>query len=187
MLKRFAFVTALAGVAALSLAQGGQPRGKAETTVGGKKVVIEYGRPALKGRKLADMMSNLPADRIWRAGENQVTTLETAGDIQIGGTKIPAGKYSLYVHAPASGDWSLCVNKNLGVPLKELWAEAPAEMAAEPWPMLAGYETDSEVARIKLNKASGGGGDVFEITLDGDQLKLSWDDMSYATTVKAAM
>ena len=44
-------------------------------------------------------MKQLPADRIWRAGENQVTTFTTEADVTIGGKTVPAGKYSVYVHA----------------------------------------------------------------------------------------
>ena len=58
----------------------------------------------MKGRKLDDLLAQLPADRIWRAGDNQVTTLTAESDILVGGAKVPAGKYSLYVLAPASGD-----------------------------------------------------------------------------------
>ena len=53
----------------------------------GKKVAVDYGRPALKGRKLDELLKQLPADRIWRAGENQVTTLTTEGDILVGGRR----------------------------------------------------------------------------------------------------
>ncbi|MGH9336400.1 MAG: DUF2911 domain-containing protein, partial [Vicinamibacteria bacterium] len=78
MTKRIAIALAVASLAAFALAQqSGQPRGKAETTVNGKKVTIDYGRPALKGRAIDALMKDLPEDRIWRAGENQVTTLET--------------------------------------------------------------------------------------------------------------
>lgn len=186
MMKRIAIATALAAVAAVALAQQGQPRGKAETTVNGKKVVIDYGRPALKGRTLDALMKDLPEDRVWRAGENQVTTLDTQTDLNIGGTKIPAGKYSLYVHAPAQGDWSLCVNKNLGVPLGEIWDQAPAEMKNEPWPMLMGYDESQELARIKLNKMPGATTDIFTIAIKGDALSLAWGDMAWGTTIKAA-
>lgn len=190
MMKRFAFVSALAAVAALALAQERQPRGKAETTIGGEKVVIEYGRPALKGRSLDELMKNLPEDRVWRAGENQVTTLETGTAITIGGKKVPAGKYSLYVHAPASGNWSLLVNEHLGMPLGEMWDQAPPEMAKEPWPMLAGYDAnikDQEVARVELTSMPGSDADVFTIAFKGDQLVLSWGDKAWGTTVKNAM
>jgi hypothetical protein len=186
--KRIAFALALVAVALPLAAQQGQPRGKAETTINGKKVVIDYGRPALKGRTLDQLMKDLPEDRIWRAGENQVTTLQTDTALNIGGKQIPAGKYSLYVQAPASGDWSLIVNKNLGVPLGKLWDQAPAEMKEEPWPALNGYSSiaKEEVARIPLKKAaSASPADVFAIAIKGDTLTLTWENMSWATTIKA--
>ena len=185
--KRFASAVALSLLATtLGLAQQEhQPRGKAETTIGGKKVVIEYGRPALKGRTLDELMKDLPQDRVWRACENQVTTLTTETALSIGGTKIPAGKYSLYVHAPAAGDWSLCVNKNLGIPLIQLWDKAPPNMANEPWPMLNGYQADKEVARIKMKKSAGQAGDIFSIAIKGDELTLSWADATWGTTIQA--
>jgi Protein of unknown function (DUF2911) len=187
--NRFALALVVAALAAPAFAQQGQPRGKAETTISGKNVVIDYGRPALKGRTLDALMKDLPEDRIWRAGENQVTTLQTETALNIGGTKIPAGKYSLYVHAPANGDWSLCFNKNLGIPLKEMYAQAPPELANEPWPALMGYSkiADQEIGRVKLTKAAGGAGDVFTIGLKGDMLSLSWGDMTWTTAVKAGM
>jgi hypothetical protein len=183
--KRFAIALALATMAAAVAAQQGQPRGKAESAINGKKVVIDYGRPALKGRTLDALMKDLPEDRIWRAGENQVTILNTETPLSIGGKAIPAGKYSLYVHAPAAGDWSLCVNKNLGVPLGELWAEAPENMKKEPWPMLSGYKADQELARIPMKKSTGASQDVFTIAIKGDALTLAWGDVTWATTIQA--
>lgn len=189
-MKRFVFVTALAAVAALALAQEPHARGKAETTVSGKTVVIEYGRPMLKGRSLDELMKSLPEDRVWRAGENQVTTLETGAAIMLGDKKIPAGKYSLYMYAPAQGDWALLVNKHLGIPLGEMYDKAPPELAKEPWPMLAGYDKnikDQEVARIPLQSVPGSGSDTFTIAFKGDQLTMTWGDKGWATTVKPAM
>jgi len=188
MTKHLAVFAALFGLAAASLAQDRQPRGTAETMVGGKKVVIDYGRPALKGRKLDELMKNLPEDRIWRAGENQVTTLDTAGALNIGGKMVPAGKYSLYVHAAENGSWSLCVNENLGVPLGEIWDQAPPEMAKEPWPELRGYDKNiagKEVVRIPLEKSSGANSDVFTIDLSASALTLSWGDASWKASVAA--
>ena len=187
MTKRLAVFAALAGLAAVSFAQDRQPRGKAEAMVGGDTVVVEYGRPALKGRSLDELMKNLPEDRIWRAGENQVTTLETSGDIKIGGKSVPAGKYSLYVHAPASGNWALCVNKDMGIDLVKLWDKAPPEMAKEPWPRLDGYEkniADGEVARIPMMKKSGGAGDVFTINMTSNELSMSWGEQTWATSLE---
>ena len=159
-MKRFAIMAALVTLAASSFAQEREPRGKAETTVNGKSVTIDYGRPALKGRSLDELMNNLPGDRIWRAGENQVTILETKAGLKIGGTSIPAGKYSLYVYAPAEGNWALCVNKNLGIPLGEIWGEAPPEMAKEPWPELRELQSEH---RGRRNRADSDDEEIREV------------------------
>ncbi len=187
MTKRLAVFTALVGLAAISFAQDRQPRGKAETMVHGKKVVIDYGRPALKGRSLDELMKNLPEDRFWRAGENQVTTLDTATDLKIGGMEIPAGKYSLYVYAPAEGNWSLCVNKDQGIALAKIFPQAPPEMAEEPWPRLDGYKKNiegEEVARIPMTKKSGASVDVFTIDLSASALTLSWGGQAWEATIE---
>ena len=67
MMKRLVVFAALVGLAAISFAQD-RPRGEVDATVNGSKVMIEYGRPALKGRSLDALMKDLPEDRIWRAG-----------------------------------------------------------------------------------------------------------------------
>src|SRR5262245_21121406 len=99
MNKRIAVAAVLVAVAGLASAQGQKPvdRGVATATVGGKKVSIDYGRPALKGRAMGELLKQLPPDKIWRAGENEVTMLSSEGDLMIGGKKVAAGKYSVYV------------------------------------------------------------------------------------------
>lgn len=187
MTKRLAVFAALVGFAAISFAQDSMPRGTAETMVHGKKVVIDYGRPDLKGRSLDELMKDLPEDRVWRAGENQVTTLDTATDLKIGGTEIPAGQYSLYVYAPAEGNWALCVNKDQGIALEKLWDEAPPEMAKEPWPRLDGYKKNiagEEVARIPMTKKSGTSGDVFTIDLSASALTMSWGGQAWEASIE---
>lgn len=188
MLKRFTFLVALLAVAGLVFAQAPRPRGKAEAKVGGKMVMIDYGRPSLNGRTVSELTSKLGEDRIWRAGENQVTILDTETDLMIGDAKIPAGKYSLYVHAPAAGDWSLCINKDMGIELGKLWDQAPAEVAKEHWPRLDGYNNISteEVARVKMKKMDGKGGDDFSIELGNEMMTMSWGDMSWGTMIAPA-
>ena len=169
-------------------------RGTASASVGGKKVTIDYGRPVLKGRTVADLLAKMPEDRVWRAGENQVTTLSTEGDVTIGGQKVPAGKYSLYVHAPASGDWALLVNKDLGVPLGTIYDKAPENLKNEPWPQMQyGKVAGQEVARARLTRAKvekGPSSDSFTIDLapagKGARLTLSWGDESWSADVQAA-
>jgi len=138
MKLRLAPAVALLAAGSLAVAQG-NPRGATSVNVGGKKVSIDYGRPALKGRSLDDLTKQLPADRMWRAGENQVTTLTTEAALNVGGKTVPPGKYSLYVHAPATGDWSLAINSDNGVALGKIYDKAPENMKNEPWPYLQDY------------------------------------------------
>ena len=131
------------------------PRDTAMTSVHGKAVVIEYGRPSLKGRSVSDFTSQLEGDRIWRAGSEQITTLKTEADLKIGEQKVPAGEYSVYLHCPEDGPFSLVLNKVLGQPLGEIWEAAPENLVNEPWPHRNYSDiSDSEVARIPLHKTS---------------------------------
>ena len=192
MRKRFLHIASVVALIAVSTVSFAQTRGRAEATIDGKKVAIDYGRPELKGRSLDELTSKLPEDRIWRAGMNQVTTLETGTDLMVGGKKVPAGKYSVYVHAPASGDWSLVLNSVLGQPLGKVWAEAPENMAKEPWPHFAYSKEigDKEVARVPMKKADATTTDTFTIDLqsagDGAMMKMSWGDRAWSVDLKAA-
>ena len=110
-------LTSLAAIAALSilaphatLAQGGaapaQPRvmldasGRAVSEVGvrgaggtGAKISIEYGQPHARGREVFGSL--VPLDTVWRAGANRATQLTTDVPLNIGGTTLAPGSYSL--------------------------------------------------------------------------------------------
>jgi hypothetical protein len=190
-------LVALIGVVSIGLAataSAQESRGAAATTIGGQQVEIDYGQPELKGRDLGELMNKLPADRIWRAGQNQVSTLTTAGDLMIGGTKVPAGKYSVYVHAGESGTWSFILNKDLGVPLGKMWDGAPDNMKEEPWPHLGDYTEaikDKEVVRAAMKKAEGvKSADPFTMSFaeheKGADLTLAWGDQAWKVHVEPA-
>lgn len=191
---RFAALAGALSLAAAVLVQADNPRGSASATVGGKKVAIDYGRPALKGRSIDELTKQLPEDRIWRAGENQVTTLTTEGDILVGGKKVAAGRYTVYVHAPATGEWSLAINSDQGVPLGKIWDKAPANLKNEPWPHLEGYQKSiggKEVARATMRSSkAGSAAELFTIDLkpaaDGATMTLAWGERSWSLDVKPA-
>ena len=184
-------------VGALALASTGfaqDSRGTATATIGGEEVTIDYGQPQLKGRDLQELMKQLPPDRIWRAGVNQVSTLTTGADLVIGGTKVPAGKYSVYVHAGETGGWSFILNKDLGVPLGQIFDGAPDNMKNEPWPHLGDYTEaikDQEVVRAEMKPVKGAApADSFTMKFvpagDGADLTLAWGDLAWKVDVKPA-
>ena len=189
-------LTHVAAVLAVSsaLAFAASERGAPTATLNGKKVTIDYGRPALKGRALGDLIKQLSEDRVWRSGDDQVTTLNTEADLVIGGKTVKAGKYSVYVHLPADGSRNLILNTDLGQPLVKLFAAAPDNMKNAPWPYIGDYQAkigDKEVLRVPLKKEMVKAPvDVFTIDLaaaaHGANLKLSWGDESWSLDVKAA-
>ena len=163
------------------------PRETVTATVGGKKVTIEYGRPSLKGRTLDQLMSQLPADRIWRTGEDQVTTLRSETALRLGGEKIPAGKYTVYMYLPAQGNASLVLNSDKGIPLIKLWDKAPANLANEPWPHLEGYSNiaATEVARAEMRPGTAAPpAEMFTVAMASTQVgataTLSWADKTWS-------
>ena len=182
-------------VAAASAQEKPAQRETATVTFDGKKVAFEYGRPALRGRTVEALTAQLPADRIWRAGENQVTTLSTDIDVMIGDKRVPAGKYSVYVYAPAQGNWALVVNSDPGVPLKQIYAAAPPEVANALWPRLDGYDKvkAKEVARVTLSAANPSApAERFTIRVEppkggASAVTLLWGDKGWTTSIKPAM
>ena len=83
------------------------PRGEASTQIGeadsGKWIVVDYGRPILRGRtgilgegvtRGATVKGGAP---VWRAGANKSTRLMTEVDLQFGDQLLPTGEYSLFV------------------------------------------------------------------------------------------
>jgi hypothetical protein len=194
MQMRLAVLSAVTALALSSTVLAQDSRGSATATIGGQSVAIDYGQPELKGRDLGELMKQLPPDRIWRAGVNQVSTLTSGADLMIGGTRVPAGKYSVYVHAGEAGGWSLILNKDLGVPLGTIWDQAPDNMKNEPWPHLGDYTEaikDQEVVRAGMDAVKGApAAEKFTMSFaeagDGADLTLAWGDQAWKVGVQPA-
>ncbi len=191
MKTRFAVLAAVAAVTVAGALWAQTPRGSAVTTVGGGKVSIDYGRPALKGRTIDALLKQLPPERIWRAGDSEVTTFSTEGDVLVSGTPVKAGKYSLYVYAPESGRWALVLNTDLGQPLGDIWKEAPENLKKAPYPYLGNYDEKiraKEVARVELlHGQAAAPAENFTISFApkgaGSTMTLAWGDQSWSTDV----
>lgn len=187
-------IAVLAVAATAHAQQDRAPRETVTALVDGKKVTVEYGRPALRGRAVKDMLAQLPANRVWRAGVDHATTLTTESDITVGGKRVAAGKYTLYLHAPESGAYELLINRDLGVPLKTIFPAAPASVADALWPHIEDYPAikDKEVARVSLKSVPPAEAmDRFLIGLtpakDGvSGITLTWGDQSWTTDIRAA-
>jgi len=104
------FVLKISGVFALLLsmtvavnAQKASPAAEASGTIGKANITIKYSQPGVKGR---DIYGDLvPYGEVWRVGANEATVFEVSSDIQIGGEKLKAGKYGVWV-IPGEKEWT---------------------------------------------------------------------------------
>ena len=87
------------------------PPDSVRASVAGVAVAVRYSRPSVRGRVIFGTV--VPWNQVWRTGANQATILETSADLTLAGTKLPAGKYSLWT-IPSPGGWKLIINKNTG-------------------------------------------------------------------------
>ncbi|MCU0647715.1 MAG: DUF2911 domain-containing protein [Gemmatimonadaceae bacterium] len=91
------------------------------------KVRIEYGQPHARGRTILGTV--VPMDSVWRLGANAATSLVSDVDLDLGGTMVPKGAYTLFAKPTAAG-WRLIVNKKTGE-----WGtqyDASADLASVP-------------------------------------------------------
>jgi hypothetical protein len=127
------------------------PPGAADVTLKGKQITIAYSRPSMRGRKI--MGDLVPYGQVWRTGANEATTLTTAIDLNIGGTNVPAGKYTLWT-LPSESTWTLIINKQTGQ-----WGTE--------------YHEDQDLARVDMQKS--------QTAQPVEQFTISWKKNSDAS------
>jgi hypothetical protein len=144
------------------------PPATAEVALKGKKITIDYSRPSMRGRKI--MGDLVPFGQVWRTGANEATSFTTEGDVNIGGTVVPAGKYTLY-SLPTEAGWKLIINKQTGQ-----WGTE--------------YNQAQDLARIDMKK-SAAKAPVEQFTIafkstgpDSADLVMEWENTSVSVAVK---
>jgi hypothetical protein len=138
-------------------ARQASPRDTARGTVGGASVMVDYSRPAKRGRTIFGANGLVPYGRVWRTGANAATTLVTSAPLRVGQTQLPAGTYTLYTLPDANG-WQLIVNRQTGqwgtdydqtqdvarIPMQVTTLQSPAEqftIAVEPAALVMRWDT----------------------------------------------
>jgi Protein of unknown function (DUF2911) len=138
------------------------PPAKAEGTIDGVGVKIDYHQPAAKGRKI--MGSLVPFGEVWRTGANGTTTIEFAVDAKVEGKAVAKGKYGLYT-IPGETEWTIIINKGIK------WGAYD-------------YTDKDDVIRVKVKAAKAAAFvESFTIAIDGSNIVLSWENTSVSFKV----
>jgi len=140
--------------------------------IDGNRVTLIYGRPYSKDPKTGAIRTIwgalVPYGKVWRTGSDEATTLITQQAIDLGGTTLPAGVYTLFTLPAADGSAKLLVNKQVGQ-----WGVDP-------------YDEKQEFARIDLKKDTlATQVDQFTMALEknpagGAVLKMAWENTQFS-------
>lgn len=133
------------------------PPAKAEGSIDGIKVTIDYAQPSAKGRKI--MGDLVPYGKVWRTGANAVTSIEFNADVKIEGKALPKGKYGLFT-IPGESEWVVVFSK---------------QASGSPYD----YSDKQDVLRVnvKPGKASAFV-EMFTISVEKNNIVLSWENTS---------
>ena len=148
------------------------PHETVNATVDGAKITVVYGRPYTKDPKSGEPRKIwgglVPFGKVWRTGADEATLFTTDKPLEMGGTTIAAGTYSLFT-LPTEEGAKLIVNKQTGQ-----WGTK--------------YDESQDLARIDLKKQElNAPVDQFTISVEasdgsGGELKLAWEKTAYSTS-----
>jgi hypothetical protein len=136
---------------------------------GGKTVTIDYSSPRKKGRNVFPDV--VKYGEVWRTGANEATTFVTTGDVMVGGTRVPAGSYTLFT-LPGKDKWTLIISKKTG----EWGTNYPGEKEDLARVEMKAGTADAPVENFTIS---------FEKAGSGCNLKLGWDTTTAWVSVGA--
>ena len=152
---------------AITGAQEKKVASPAETAQGkfrGAAVTINYGSPSVKGREIWGGL--VPYGKVWRAGANDATTIETDKDLTVEGKTLPAGKYAIFI-----------------IPEKDV-ATVIFNKVSKQWGAYD-YNEKEDVLRVKVKPvAAKEKTEKLVYKFNKDNITLSWDNWDIPISVK---
>ena len=125
------------------------PAATATGKINGATISINYSSPSVKGRVIWGEL--VPFNKIWRAGANAATTIESDKDLVVEGKKLPAGKYSFFV-IPNEKECVIIFNKVAKMSGTSNYDEKEDQLRVTVKPQVADSSTESLVYKINKNE-----------------------------------
>lgn len=140
------------------------PAQVAQGKISGSAVTINYSSPSVKNRVIWGEL--VPYGKVWRAGANESTTIETTQDLVIEGQKLPAGKYSIFV-IPEKDNATVIFNK-----VAKQWGASK-------------YKQEEDMIRVQVKpQARREKAEQLTYAVNSNAIVLSWDNWDIPMNVK---
>lgn len=138
--------------------------GKTEASIEGTDVVLEFGRPSVKDRKVWGGL--VPFDRVWRTGADECTTITLGSDVMVEGQALAAGTYSLFT-IPGESEWTVVFNT-----------------VAEQWGSF-NYDETKDALRVTVEPRAAEFVETLEFEIDGSEVILRWEELAVPFSLAA--
>ena len=113
----------------------------------------------------------VPYDKVWRAGANTATSIETDKDLKVEGKALPAGKYSIYA-IPGEKEWTFIFNSQTG----QWGVKSATESSLDP---------TKDVLRVTVkSKKSATMNERLVYTINDKGFVLSWENLDVPVSIK---
>ncbi len=145
------------------------PLARLSQQVGLTEIAVEYGSPAVRGRKIWGAV--VPYDRVWSMGSYQATKVRFSRSVVIGEKPVEAGTYALFV-VPGKTQWTVILNKD-----------------AEQLGSGRDYRAERDVVRLQVKPRAVPHREhlafaIPDFTDDGATLELSWDKLAVSIPIR---
>ena len=136
--------------------------GRTTGTIDGVEIVIEYGRPNVKSRKIWGAL--VPYGRVWRTGADEATTISFSADVAVEGEPLAAGRYGLFT-LPERDEWTVIFNK-----------------VADQWGAF-NYDAAKDALRVKVRPQPAQHAESLDFVIDGSAVVLRWEQLAVSFRV----
>ncbi|MEO5800275.1 MAG: DUF2911 domain-containing protein [Gemmatimonadales bacterium] len=142
------------------------PRDSALGKIGSAAVSLDYSRPSRRGRNIwGDVVR---PGVVWRLGADVATHFATSADLLIGGTRVPAGRYTFWMLYQADGTGVLIINSKVNIFGTSY--DPKADFARIP---LVRHDNVPDVERLTLSVANGA-------------IEIAWGDSRWSVAAQIA-
>jgi hypothetical protein len=145
------------------------PIGRISQQVGLTEIAVEYGSPAVRGRRIWGGL--VPYDRVWSFGSYLATKIRFSRGVAIGNTPVPAGTYALFA-IPGKAKWTIILNRN-----------------ADQLGSGRDYRPEQDVLRLQVKPRPAPHHEhltfaIPDFTDDGATLEVAWDNLAVAFPIR---